>query len=151
MSEAISVEIDTTIRQFINETVASFMEEQRNETILNILLNEILLEMDLADGSMEELIIYDFMEQLIDMEILVIVQNLLFALSFETKLLVYTRPRSLPKSKKVDLLMEKILDKIIFRLILEYKTNDQLSGVENKMDQILDMILANCIIHQLSK
>jgi hypothetical protein len=150
VSEAIDHEIDTTIRQFIQETVSSFMEEERNETILDMLLHEILLEMDLEDAPREELVIIDYIEEMLDMETFILIQNLLFDMSAETNLLVYTRPRPIAKSKKVDLIMDNVLDNMIFDQILEYKVNNH-SVLESMMDSLLDAIFVKFIVHQLSK
>lgn len=151
VSNAVTLEINETIRQFIQETVTLFLEEQRNDTVLDLLLHEILLEIGLVDRCREEHIILDIIGEMLDMELLILVQNFLYDLSTETNLMVFTRSRSCPKSKKVDLIMDNILNMLIFRQILEIKTNDQISGVENRMSQILDSILAKCIIHELSK
>jgi hypothetical protein len=151
VTDTIAQEINTTIRQFLQETVATFLEKQKNDMILDLLLNEILLEMDFANESKAEFVIIDYVQEMIDMEIFILVQNLLFDMSLESKLLVYTKPRVKAKSKKVDLVMDNLLDSMIFDQILEYKVNDQISEIENKMDTVLDAIFVKCILHQLSK
>ena len=150
VSAAISDEIESTVRSFIQETVKIFMEDQRNENILQGLLSEILMEMGVIGSSIQEIYIFEILQGMIDREILISVQNLLLDLSRKNELVVYTMPRVYPKSKTVDKIMDDILNMILVNQIIDYQTIEEIGQYEKAVENILDKTVMKCIMHELA-